>query len=147
MSGPVPPLPQMSGTLESETKDTGFKIPVSPGLHFPCPIIFCSTSPSCAALEVFAHLKGQSEGFPAQQLRGDKGGFFFCSVSMLGLTSRPGRAVRPLLEVKGCWQNSGELAGGHCPFGEKKVMIKKEKKPPKNNTEKRYGRGDEREAT
>lgn len=54
-------LPEKSGTINFEDKDTGFKMPVTSGLHLLCFIIFCSTTLSSTAFEVFAHLKGQRQ--------------------------------------------------------------------------------------
>lgn len=64
---------------------------------------------------------------------------------MLELTCCPGRAFHPLREVKGCWQRSRELTESHCLFEKIKLWLKK-KNTTKNNCEKRYWRGDEREA-
>lgn len=62
MSSPVSPLPQKSGTTEFEAKDKWFKIPVSPGLHLLCRIIFCSKSLFSAAFEVICTSEGSARG-------------------------------------------------------------------------------------
>lgn len=67
---------------EFEAKDSWFKTHFSQDFTFFVPLP-CAVALLSPAFEVFAHLRGQSQGSPAQQLREDKSSFPFAGSQCL----------------------------------------------------------------
>lgn len=101
-----------------------------------------SAVPLCllAALEVFAHLKGQSEGFPAQQLREDKGRLSSAQFQWSWTDLASWESHPPAAGGEGSLAEQWWARGWPLPLWKQKVMIKNIKKKNPKHTRNNCGK-------